>query len=179
MDLSAAHSFLATNSSADNAKWFRAAFEHSGKDDAFLLDDYLAEIAEDPEAWVRALPANVKAKSTMNKPKTAIMALLSKEGAAEKIDEVVRADVKQKLDKTYKNKAFIDSVLKERSGGGDSDSVTDPGDDVVRALQTDAQAHVVRIGALEAQVAMLKKALASCCKNTDFGDTICILLDAM
>jgi hypothetical protein len=59
MDLITAHNLM----KADNAKWFKCTYENAEKKDDSCLIEYIEEICADPEAWVRSLPTNIKARS--------------------------------------------------------------------------------------------------------------------
>jgi hypothetical protein len=53
----------------DNAKWFKRTYDNAGKTDDSSLVEYVEEICADTEAWVKSLPSNIKAMSTLAKPK--------------------------------------------------------------------------------------------------------------
>jgi hypothetical protein len=161
MDLITAHNLM----KPDNAKWFKCTYENAEKKDDSCLIEYIEEICADPEAWVKSLPANIKARSTLTKPKTALMSLTSLETP---LEEQLKTDLKTNLEKTYKNKSFIDAVLKDRSphDSDDSRSSTDVDDSM-------------KITDLRKQVDILKRALTACCKNTDFSDTVAVLMESL
>jgi hypothetical protein len=65
MDLITAHNLM----KPDNAKWFKRTYDNAGKTDDSSLMEYVEEICADTEAWVKSLPSNIKAMSTLAKPK--------------------------------------------------------------------------------------------------------------
>lgn len=161
MDLITAHNLM----KPDNAKWFKRTYDNAGKADDSSLVEYVEEICADTEAWVKSLPSNIKAMSTLAKPKTALMSLASLETP---LEDALKTELKTCLEKTYKNKQFIDSVLNDRSPPGL--------DDAKSASEYDDS---IKITALRKQVDVLKRALFACCKGTDYYETIEVLVDAL
>jgi hypothetical protein len=165
MDLAAAQGLL----KGENARWFQRTCAEADKPVDTSLEEYLEEISADPESWVRSLPAKAKARSTLIKPKTAVLALLALAEVA--IDAEVKEDVRSKLEGVYRNKAFIDSVLKDRAPA----VVTAEGE----AEPVDTDTNAAKVVLLREQVEMLKRVVKACCANTDFADTVAILVDGM
>jgi hypothetical protein len=91
MDLITAHNLM----KADNAKWFKCTYENAEKKDDSCLIEYIEEVCADT-AWVRSLPTNIKARSTLTKPKTALMSHSSRDP----LEEQLKSDLKMNLERT-------------------------------------------------------------------------------
>lgn len=164
MDLKAAQELM----KPDNSKWFKTAYENLNKAPDSSLTEYIEEICADPEEWVRKLPAHIRAPSTLNKPKTAVVSLV---GLETDLEADLKSDLKTKLEKTYRNKAFIESILRDRAPDGKSENGDCSKDETLEMR--------CQIEKLQGQVDVLKRALAACCKNTEFAETVVILTESM
>jgi hypothetical protein len=125
------------------------------EDDSCLIE-YIEEVCADPEAWVVACQHH-QGSFTLTKPKTALMSHSSRDPLEEQLD---RSEDEPR--KTYKNKSFIDAIW--RRGPHDSDdsrSSTDV-DDSMKITDSQASRH--------------SEACTACCKNTDFSDTVAVLM---
>jgi hypothetical protein len=148
MDLITAHNLM----KPDNAKWFKRTYDNAGKTDDSSLVEYVEEICADTEVSSRAFEHQSHVYS--GQTKTALMSLASLETS---LEDGHKTELKTCLEKTYKNKQFIDSVLKDRSPRRPKSSTEC--DDSIKIIE------------LRKQVDVLKRALFACCKGTDYFET--------
>jgi hypothetical protein len=168
MDLASTHVLLREKSTSDNAKWFQMVYRDMGYADSSSLEDYLRDIENGPESWVNKLPSSIHARSTLNKPKTAVLAALTVSEVVSTIDNVLIATTKTALEKVYKDKVFIALVMKER----DVDAASTDGTPSVSE-------YVTHIAKLEGVIRTLKAVLKSCTKDLPLGEGISMLVDSL